>query len=100
MNYAERQEKEGGREGGREKFAWAGAESRRGTELDVLSVRPSVRPFLPPSVRSSVRPPAQWDSIDQLGRHFTILLNYRNAKERARTPRRRRHLTRFAITMH
>ena len=27
---------------------------------------------------SAARPLDQWDSIDQIARHFTILLNYRN----------------------
>ena len=68
MNYAAL-EREIGRE--RRKEGWGreirvGRSRSRGTELDALSVRPATRPL------------DQWDSIDQIGRHFTILLNYRN----------------------
>ena len=69
MNYATQKRERGrrrerGREREREngeKFAWAG-QDRAG-----CPVRVRVRLALD-----------QWDSIDQIGRHFTILLNYRN----------------------
>ena len=76
-----RKEKEGGKKVGKdgrgEKFAWAGA---GGGELSWMP-RPSASVRRPPP---AARPLDQWDSIDQIARHFTILLNYRNATERPR----------------
>ena len=72
MNYAAQKRERGreeSREGGQGREIRVGRSRRRGTELDAPSA--SVRP-------AAARPLDQWDSIDQIARHFTILLNYRN----------------------